>query len=124
MKRDKTLSSLYSYPGFKASSQLEGTFRDPKARIVVLQRRKKVVRSGSLSPKVIGVDEISKGRGHDYRIVVSDLEQKRVIWVGGKGRQEKDLDMFFDKIGSKKSQKIRLAVMDMWRPFRNSVTKR
>ncbi|MFH1653254.1 MAG: hypothetical protein ABIE74_04270 [Pseudomonadota bacterium] len=45
MKRDKTLSSLYSCPGFKASSQLEGTFRDPQARIVVLQRRKKVVRS-------------------------------------------------------------------------------
>ncbi|MFH1654383.1 MAG: transposase [Pseudomonadota bacterium] len=29
---------MYSYPGFRASGQLEGTFRDPQARIVVLHR--------------------------------------------------------------------------------------
>ena len=55
MKRDKTLSSLYSYPGFRASGQLEGTFRDPQARIVVLQRRKKVVRSVHVAGCVLKV---------------------------------------------------------------------
>jgi transposase len=60
--------------------------------------RKQVKRAGSPAPETIGVDEISTGRGHNYRIVVSDLGRNRVIWVGGKGRQAKDLDMFFDEL--------------------------
>lgn len=73
------------------------------------------------APQVIGVDELSIGRGHTYRIVVSDIERGRVIWVGGQGRKEEDLDRFFADLGEKKSRKVRLAVMDMWPAFRNSV---
>ena len=35
------------------------------------------------APRVIGVDELSIKKGHIYRIVVSDLERGRPIWVGG-----------------------------------------
>jgi len=77
-------------------------------------------RAGHPKPKVIGVDEISIKKRHIYRIVVSDLEQKRAIWFGGNGRKEEDMDMFYAFLGKKQAKKIRLAVMDMWPAFRNS----
>jgi transposase len=36
---------------------------------------------------------------------------------------EADLDIFFAMLGAKKSAAIELAAMDMWKPFRNSLTK-
>ena len=80
-------------------------------------------RAGVPGPKVIGIDEISLRKGHTYRIVVSDLLRMRPIWFGGKDRAEESLDLFFQWLGPKKSQRIRLAVMDMWKAFRNSTTK-
>jgi len=82
-----------------------------------------VARAGSPAPRVLGVDEISIRRGHDYRVVVSDLERGRPIWVGGRGRSEADLDLFFVDLGPRKTRRIKLAVMDMWKPFRKSVQK-
>jgi transposase len=73
------------------------------------------------APQVIGVDELSIKKGHTYRIVVSDLERGRPIWIGGTGRTEADLDRFFADLGPTKRARIRLAVMDMWKAFRNSV---
>jgi transposase len=73
------------------------------------------------APQVIGVDELSIKKGHTYRIVVSDLERGCPIWVGGQGRTEADLHRFFLDLGLKKTARIRLAVMDMWKAFRNAV---
>ena len=41
MKHPQTLSVLFSFPGFRARSRLQGIFGDPHARLVVLVRRKK-----------------------------------------------------------------------------------
>ena len=41
MKHGRTLSELFSFPGFRARLQLSGLFGDPQARIVDLARRKK-----------------------------------------------------------------------------------
>jgi transposase len=79
--------------------------------------------AGEAAPSVIGVDEISVGTGHTYRIVVSDLERRCPIWFGGKDRSEASMDEFFRWLGPVKSGKIRLAVMDMWKAFRNSTLK-
>jgi len=68
----------------------------------------------------IGVDEISIRKGHSYAIVVADLDQRRPIWLGGQGRTEQDLELFFDAIGSERCKTIELAVMDMWKPFRKA----
>lgn len=81
-------------------------------------------RVGMPGPKVIGVDEISVKKGHDYRIVVSDLIRKRPIWFGGIDRSEASMDLFFEALGEKKSAGIRLAVMDMWKPFRKSTQQK
>lgn len=85
--------------------------------------REMLRRVGIPGPKVIGIDEVSVRKGHDYRIVVSDLLRKRPIWFGGKDRSEESMDLFFQGLGPKKRKRIQLAVMDMWKPFRNSTRK-
>jgi len=79
-----------------------------------------LARAGTPAPKAIGIDEISIKKGHTYRIVVSDLIRKRPIWFGGEDRSEASMKMFYDWLWKRKAKGIRLAVMDMWKPFRNA----
>ena len=81
--------------------------------------RAQIERAGTPGPKAIGVDEISIRKGHSYRIVVSDLVRKRPIWFGGADRSEASMAQFYAWLGPRKSRQIKLAVMDMWKPFRN-----
>lgn len=78
-------------------------------------------RAGPMNPKVIGVDEISRRKGHTYSIVVSDLEAKRPIWFGGQDRSKESMDLFYKELGDNKSKQIRLAIMDMWKAFSKSL---
>ena len=80
-------------------------------------------RAGNPRPHIIGIDEISVRKGHDYRIVVSDLEKHRPIWFGGVDRSEASMDEFYGFLGKTKACKLRLAVMDMWKAFRNSTNR-
>ncbi|MHC4488056.1 MAG: ISL3 family transposase [Planctomycetota bacterium] len=82
--------------------------------------REQLRRAGTPGPKVIGTDEVSIRKGHTYRIVVSDLVRRRPIWFGGVDRSEASMDAFYAWLGPKKSKGIRMAVMDMWKPFMNS----
>ena len=83
-----------------------------------------LARAGTPGPKAIGIDEISIRKGHTYRIVVSDLIRGRPIWFGGQDRSETSMAQFYDWLGPKKSASIRLAVMAMWKPFRNATISR
>ena len=78
---------------------------------------------GRPGPLVIGIDEVSIRKGHTYRIVVSDLLRRRPIWFGGQDRSEASLEGFYRWLGPKKCGRIRLAVMDMWKPFRNATAR-
>jgi len=80
--------------------------------------RAQLAKAGTPGPKAIGIDEISIRKGHDYRIVVSDLIRRRPIWFGGEDRSEASMSKFYAWLGEQKSSRIRLAVMDMWKPFR------
>lgn len=79
--------------------------------------------AGPANPRVIGVDEISMGKGHEYRIVVSDLDKKRAIWFGGKDRSEASMDEFYAFLGAKKCEKLQMGVMDMWKAFSQSMQR-
>jgi len=71
--------------------------------------------------RAIGMDEVSIRKGHSYAITVADLDRQRPIWMSeSPGRKEEDLDKFFVEIGPRRAARIQLAVMDMWKPFRNS----
>ena len=85
--------------------------------------REPLRRAGTPGPTVIGLEELSIKTGHPYRIVVSDLGRHRPIWFGGKDRSEASMDEFFAWLAPRKSGRIRLAVMDMWKPFRLSTTR-
>jgi len=86
--------------------------------------RAQIARAGTPGPRAIGVDEISVRKRHSYRIVVSDLDRKRPIWFGGDDRSEASMAQFYDWLGAEKSARIRLIVMDMWKPFRNVARQR
>jgi transposase len=77
-----------------------------------------LARVGRAGPQVIGIDEIAIRKGHTYRIVVSDLRRGRPIWFGGDDRSEASMAQFYAWLGARKSARIQLAVMDMWKPFR------
>lgn len=83
--------------------------------------QEKLNRAGKIEPNVIGIDEISRRKGHTYSIVVSDLERKRPIWFGGDDRSKESMDLFYKELGADKCNDIRLAIMDMWKPFSNSL---
>ena len=80
----------------------------------------KLKRAGSVEPRAIGIDEIAIKKGHTYRIVVSDLEQRRPIWFGGADRSKESMDGFYNSLNYKQQNKIQLAVMDMWKAFEKS----
>src|SRR5713226_3483310 len=82
--------------------------------------RAQLAKAGTPAPMVIGIDEIAVRKGHEYRIVVSDLIRKRAIWFGGKDRSEASMAECYQWLDERKRARIRLAVMDMWKPFRNA----
>ena len=85
--------------------------------------RAQLAKAGTPGPKAIGIDEISIRKGHTYRIVVSDLIRRRPIWFGGTDRSQASMALFYGWLGQKKTKGIRLAVMDMWKPFRNATAE-
>jgi len=107
----------------KAVAELERLHDSTVKDLSTLYMAEQVRRAGVPAPRAIGIDEIAIHKGHHYRVVVSDLERGRPIWFGGSGRTEADVDLFFAELGPKKSARIELAVMDMWRPLRTSVNK-
>ena len=107
----------------KAVAELERLHDSTVKDLDKIYMRKQVERAGVPAPRAIGVDEISIRKGHNYRIVVSDLDRGRPIWVGSHGRTEADFDVFFAALGPKKTARIELAAMDMWKPFRNSLAR-
>ena len=72
--------------------------------------------------RAIGIDEVSIRKGHNYAILVSDLDRLRPIWMRCEGRGEEEMDVFYREIG-RRSLKIKVAVMDMWKPFRASTIR-
>jgi transposase len=82
-----------------------------------------LAKAPAVRPRALGIDEVSRRKGHDYRVLVSDLDAERPIWYGGDGRKEEDLDQFYAWLGPEKTARVELAVMDMWKPFRASTTK-
>lgn len=81
-------------------------------------RRAQRRRAGLPGPRVMGSEEGSIKKGHQYRIVVSDWERRGVLWFGGKERSEASRALFYQELGAKKRRKIRRAVLDLGKPFR------
>lgn len=66
--------------------------------------------------RVIGVDEISYRRHHNYLTVVVDHVSGRVVWAG-KDRKVKTLLRFFRKLGPTRAAQLEAISADMWEPY-------
>jgi transposase len=72
---------------------------------------------------VIGVDEVSFRRHHEYVTVVVDHLKKRVVWVG-EGKGEKTLLAFFDELGKERTQALTHITLDMSAAYRAAIDAR
>ncbi len=71
----------------------------------------------SLEPvRVIGIDEVSRKKGHHYLTLVYDLRQGRLLWVG-EDRTEATLEGFFAWLGSERAHQLAVVCLDMWAPY-------
>jgi transposase len=64
----------------------------------------------------IGIDELSRRRGHVYVTNVYDLVNKRLLW-SGEGRDKETLRRFFREHGKALRGCIRGVCCDMWQPY-------
>jgi transposase len=80
------------------------------------QRRRRPLR-------VLGIDEVSRKKGHKYLTLVYDLERGELVWAG-KDRTRATVEGFFDELGRRRSSRIEAVCMDMWAPYRDVVGER
>ena len=66
--------------------------------------------------RVIGIDETSFQKRHEYITVAIDLERDRVLWVGDQ-RREATLLSFWESRPPEELARLEAVVMDMWDPY-------
>ena len=64
----------------------------------------------------IGVDELSRRKGHVYVTNVYDLYEMRLLWTG-EGRGQDVLVRFFEEWGEQRTKEIICVCCDMWDPY-------
>jgi transposase len=70
---------------------------------------------------VIGVDELSFRRNHNYVTVVVDHVRQRIVWVG-EGKSSATLAEFFKELGPERAKLLTHVTMDLSAAYRTSVT--
>jgi transposase len=111
--------------GWKQTAQVFGTDWKTVFRAVrwVVEWGRAFVYVGKVG--VIGVDELSCGRGQKYLTVVYQLDAgaRRLLWVG-RDRTKATMDGFFDWLGPTATKGLRAVCSDMWPAFLTVVAKR
>ncbi len=64
----------------------------------------------------LGIDEISRKRGHVYVTNVYDLKTKRLVW-SGEDRRRQTLEAFFEFLGPEGCARLKGICCDMWQPY-------
>jgi len=64
----------------------------------------------------IGIDELSRQKGHVYVTNVYDLTTRRLLW-SGEGRSKETLQQFFAEHGEALQEAVRGVCCDMWQPY-------
>jgi transposase len=71
----------------------------------------------------LGIDEISRKRGHVYATNIYDLARKRLVW-SGEGRSQKTLEAFFAFLGPERTAALEGICCDMWQPYLDVIKAR
>jgi transposase len=69
----------------------------------------------SVDTPFVGLDEFSKGKGHDYGVVLVDLARRKVIDVDGGGKRKKAAVRLLEKLDG---ERLKACAIDMWPPFK------
>jgi transposase len=69
---------------------------------------------------LLGIDEVSRKKGHHYLTLVYDLQRGRLVWAGLDRKQE-TLDAFFHWLGKRRARTLQAICLDMWAPYFSSV---
>lgn len=72
---------------------------------------------------LIGVDELSHRRHHEYVSLVVDHLKSRVVWMG-EGKGEQTLNDFFDELGPQRTQALTHVTQDLSAAFSKVVKQR
>lgn len=73
--------------------------------------------------RFIGIDEISRKKGHVYHTQVYDLEGKRLLWTGAH-RDKDSLRRFFAWWGEERTAAIEGVCCDMWQNYIDVIRER
>lgn len=92
---------------------------------VVASVVKRVVEEGLKLRKIqtlhlLGIDEVSRKKGHRYLTLVYDPKRGKLLWVGVDRKQE-TIDEFFRWLGKRRARTLQAICLDMWAPYLASV---
>lgn len=97
-------------------AELLGLSWDEAAHIQSRAVARGLARRSAEPVRVMGVDETSFQKRHEYVTVINDLEGNRVLWVGDH-RRESTLREFWESRPLEERRSLRAVVMDMWDPY-------
>lgn len=99
-----------------AAAELLGTSWEEMAGIQRRAVARGLARRVDEPVRVVGVDETSFQKRHEYITVVIDLERDRVLWVGDQ-RREVTLRKYWEQHSPAQLASLEAIVMDMWDPY-------
>lgn len=71
----------------------------------------------------MGVDEFYRGKKDKFPTVVCNLETGEPLWFGNTRKKEMLDEFFRDELWPQQRKRIEAACVDMWAPFRQSVSR-
>lgn len=69
---------------------------------------------------VLGIDEVSRRKGHEYLTIVYDLERGRVVWAG-RDRTADTMQRFLTWLGRRRARAVHTVCCDMWAVYIDAV---
>ena len=109
---DRQVASLVQVADRSAAARMFGIVWRTVERIVKRVVAEELPRDLLDGVIAITVDETSYKRGHRYVTVVTDLLERRVIWVG-EGKSGRTLEAFFEELGKRRSANLEVVAIDM-----------
>jgi transposase len=109
---ERRIAELCEFLSLQAVAELEGLSWSTVVRIdrKYLKLRKQAYEIGEV--RKLCIDEVAYRKGQRYVTVVSDLQTRRVVWVG-KGREKATVAAFFQALGPQRTARIECFAMDM-----------
>ncbi len=99
-----------------AAASLLRTSWEEMAGIQARAVRRGLARRTTDEVRVVGVDETSFQKHHQYVTVLIDIEGDRVLWIGD-DRREATLRRGWETFSLEQRGRLKAVVMDMWDPF-------